>query len=78
MPAHRNCPFYGHHWAHTSPAVPFVLVASHGNQCAIVTDSTGPCRMEISGRPVEWSQCPRLQEVTHDWNRHDAPEEPGA
>jgi hypothetical protein len=62
----------------TGRAVPFLLIASHGNQCAIVTDAYAPCKMETDRRPIEWSQCPRLQEVTRDWDRPDAPEDPAA
>ncbi len=34
------------------------MVDSKGNQCALVTDSYDPCRMETAGDEPNWSECP--------------------
>ena len=59
----RNCIFYGHSMylqpnALALGGAPFLLFPTGGNQCALVTVSHSPCRMEINQDPVEWSQCP--------------------
>ena len=56
-----NCPFYGralfgtHFPRENQP--PFVLFDQHGNQCAIITGSHSPCRMEIDGEEPNWKTC---------------------
>jgi hypothetical protein len=42
----RQCPFYGMHAIPSAAA----LMGSGGNQCALITDSYAPCRLEIDGR----------------------------
>lgn len=60
----RNCPFYGRAlYAHMVLPLKFLLLNTMGNQCALVTDSHAPCVMEIDGREVEWSQCPRVKDI---------------
>lgn len=46
-----KCPFYGFAYAMG------VLMDSKGNQCALITSSYSPCRMEISGQEICWSDC---------------------
>jgi hypothetical protein len=61
-----NCPFYGYamfRLGSMAGAFPFVLIPSHGNQCALVTDSHSPCILQTNGDPVEWSVCPRVSDV---------------
>lgn len=64
----RNCPFYGRHlFARANPeigTVPFLLIDSHGNQCGLVTGAHSPCSMEIAHATPEWSECPRVSEIT--------------
>jgi hypothetical protein len=62
-----NCPFYGRalyqtRFAATGPQ-PFVLIDSRGNQCAVVTDSHSPCRMEIHGEVPDWKTCPLVRDI---------------
>jgi hypothetical protein len=59
-----NCPFYGRAlFAQMIQPFRFVLLDSQGNQCAIITDSHAPCRMEIEGLPIDWKECPLVQHV---------------
>ena len=58
-----NCPFYGRHLVRLRTDPPFLLVPSHGNQCAIITTAHAPCELERAGVAVEWSTCPRLSEI---------------
>lgn len=48
----RNCPFYGCHDAMG------LLIDSGGNQCALISESYSPCKMELEGLPVNWKTCP--------------------
>ena len=54
----HNCPFYGMHQARSRKAL--VLVASGGNQCAIVTTAYMPCQMETRGQTPDWRMCPAV------------------
>jgi hypothetical protein len=47
------CPFYG------KAAVPLmrVLIPHQSNQCALMTRSTEPCRMEIFGESPDLANC---------------------
>jgi hypothetical protein len=38
-----------------------VLIAQHGNQCALITGSYSPCRMEIAGAPADEAKCLLVQ-----------------
>jgi len=62
-----NCPFYGHQFYPTrsraAKAPPFILFDSRGNQCALIVDAFSPCKLEIDGRPIDWTTCPRVGEV---------------
>lgn len=68
-----NCPFYGQAlwplFEQTSdggvlvPGKPFMLVDTQGNQCALVVASHAPCQLEIEQKPIEWSDCPRVEEL---------------
>lgn len=65
-PLHMNCPFYGHMmFVSTVPhgSMPFVLMASDGNQCGLITGSHSPCHMEVNHLPIEWRECPYVQGV---------------
>lgn len=63
----KNCPFYG--FAYYSsltvgspfPVRPFVLLPTHGNQCALVVTSHSPCQMEIAGETPDWLLCPLVK-----------------
>lgn len=62
----KNCPFYGRYLTivigpREDP--PFRLLNTHGNQCGLVCTAHSPCALEIEGKPVEWSECPRIAEV---------------
>ena len=54
-----HCRFYGHDGQFGA------LIASHGNQCALVRESYSPCRMEIERRPVDETTCPLVAAVAH-------------
>jgi hypothetical protein len=62
-----NCPFYGRAYfdpPHISPNhPPFLLFGTHGNQCALVTASHSPCRMEIAGEEPDWKECVLVKEA---------------
>lgn len=66
-----NCPFYGRflYRAPGGASTPFLLWDQQGNQCAIVTESYAPCRMETSGEPVEWRECPLMQDLRMEFDR---------
>lgn len=49
----KNCPFYGFCYIKTTGT----FIDSQGNQCALVTDSYSPCKMEVEGREVCWNDC---------------------
>jgi hypothetical protein len=59
----RNCPFYGRYLFTGAGAVPFLLIASSGNQCGLVTDAYAPCVLEIGHFAIEWAECPRVQAI---------------
>ena len=46
-----KCPFYGFAYAME------MLIDSKGNQCALVTNSHSPCRMEMSNQEICWNKC---------------------
>ena len=48
-----RCPFYGKH------AVPLiqVLVEQGGNECALITASYSPCRVEMAGGAPDLENC---------------------
>ena len=46
------CPFYGFN------AMMGILIDQNGNQCALITDSYSPCRMEMNSETPEWENCP--------------------
>jgi len=56
-----NCPFYGHALFPAMTArrqdPPFLLFASGGNQCALITTAHSPCKMEVEGQEPDWSKC---------------------
>ena len=65
-----NCPFYGYAM-YTSISVsarPFVLLASGGNECALVTESHAPCIMgapvgDLDRAQIDWRECPRVKDM---------------
>jgi len=50
----HRCPFYGFFGA---PAQG-VFLDQGGNQCALLTTSYSPCRMEMRGEIPNWDGCP--------------------
>lgn len=53
----KKCPFYGFHYEMG------IMIDSSGNQCALVTESLSPCRMEYPNkREVDWNNCPLNRE----------------
>lgn len=62
-----DCPFYGRALISFviggDDSVPFRLLDSRGNQCALVICAHSPCKMEIDGQPVDWRTCPRVAEL---------------
>ncbi len=53
-----SCPFYGN----SASRVSFGLIASGGNQCAIIVDSYAPCVMEVAmKKPPDAATCPLLK-----------------
>lgn len=66
------CPFSGKH------AVPLMnlLVTSQGNQCALITSSYAPCRLEMEGDPApdlgncEWKNSQRAVAFAQFETRH--------
>jgi hypothetical protein len=47
------CPFYGQHAA----VAAHTLIASGGNQCALITREYAPCQMETAGKPPDLEYC---------------------
>jgi hypothetical protein len=66
MPDGNNCIFYGHH-LYLRPIqpgpTPFLLLASNGNECALVLTSHAPCYMEMNHLPIDWRECPLAADV---------------
>jgi hypothetical protein len=60
-----NCIFYGYsmYQAHYNNQPPFVLFKTNGNQCALITTSHAPCRMEMAGETPDWQTCILVREV---------------
>lgn len=52
--ARPRCPFYGMYFS----VAMRLMVHQDGNQCAIITDSYSPCRMDYTGQNTDWSRCP--------------------
>jgi hypothetical protein len=62
----NNCPFYGYHMHRSrlpDAALPFLLIATTGNQCALLINRHAPCYMEIEGLPVDWRECAYVRTV---------------
>ena len=64
MTTEARCPFYGFYMH----PVMSLMVSQGGNQCALITDSYAPCRMEVSDQTPDWKGCsffnnPRNAEV---------------
>lgn len=53
-----NCPFYGY----SAPMGLPVMIATRGNQCALVHDAHSPCYLETSGKAIEWRFCDRVSQ----------------
>jgi hypothetical protein len=51
-----SCVFYG-----KSGVANFMLVETHGNQCALVVTSHHPCAMEMEGVAPDDKQCPLIE-----------------
>jgi hypothetical protein len=58
-----NCPFYGRSLfpnfnpeRGTEPPA-FYLISTNGNQCAAITGSISPCRMELKHQDPDWQTC---------------------
>ena len=49
-----QCPFYGH----AANEALRTLAPTLGNQCALITTSHAPCRLEIRGERVDLEACP--------------------
>jgi hypothetical protein len=61
-----NCPFYGRQMYQTGligGPRPILLIGTNGNQCAIVTTSHAPCRMEIDSEEPDWKTCVLVREL---------------
>lgn len=62
-----RCPFYGYHAVklkregtasgYVETARPGFLVPQGGNECALITETFSPCRMEMQGLEPELEQC---------------------
>jgi hypothetical protein len=62
-----SCPFYGAALMDVDRGMgrhgPPVLMASRGNECALITSAHSPCWMEVSeSRAPAWAECPRNPE----------------
>lgn len=57
----KQCPFYGM----SHPIMVGHLLDSEGNQCALITSSHSPCKMEMAGQAPDWDKCGFLN---HDGN----------
>ena len=53
MARKNNCPFYGFYMQSAMG----VMLDQSGNQCALITDSYSPCRMEVSRQNPDWKSC---------------------
>jgi hypothetical protein len=42
---------------------PFLLLDQKGSQCGLIETAHSPCMMEVNGQPIEWEQCPRVEEI---------------
>jgi len=51
-----HCVFYGRSWIH-----PGMLLASDGNQCALVVEAHAPCYMERAGDMPDARRCTLIQ-----------------
>jgi hypothetical protein len=58
-----NCPFYGQSMflPGAPAAVPFILMASGGNQCALIIKAHSPCMFQ--GEEIDWRTCPRVRDI---------------
>ncbi len=54
------CPFYGFNGMFGP------LRDSEGNQCALITESYSPCRMEMDGKEPDWNLCPIHQNSSEE------------
>ena len=59
----HNCPFYGmsltqHTVSDGEKTLPFVMIATMGNQCGLVINAHSPCVLKIASLPVDWYKCP--------------------
>lgn len=53
----EKCPFYG--FTAGSRILPIsALLETIKKQCALVTDSFAPCKMEENGQKPDWNTCP--------------------
>jgi hypothetical protein len=62
----KNCPFYGRTLFTTPMAqyrLPFLLLDTKGNRCALIIDRHAPCRMETDAEELEWKDCPLVREI---------------
>ena len=50
-----RCPFYGY------AARMGIFMSTEGNQCALVTESHAPCRMEVDGSTPDLDRCPLVR-----------------
>jgi hypothetical protein len=60
---HHGCTYYGH--SGVIGITPARLIASHGNQCALIRDSHAPCAMEVNGQQPDELDCPIVARVLH-------------
>lgn len=59
-----NCPFYGHAMHMIQDAQPpFILIAQHGNQCAVIVEAHSPCYMEMQHQTPDWQTCPLVRDM---------------
>ena len=49
----KQCPFYGFSAFHGG-----IFLDTKGNQCALITGSHSPCRMELREETPNWRDCP--------------------
>lgn len=65
-PTTVNCPFYGralYQQNGIDRPGPFLLMNTHGNQCALVRDAHSPCMLETVQHPIDWRTCGRVDEL---------------
>ena len=48
-----KCPFYGYRWPERTTDIYQV----GGNECGLDFDANGPCKMESSGRSIDFREC---------------------